>query len=101
MTPALSHWPQVCASITERHLAFPIEQVWAAITEPERLGDWCPPMAAKITATPFGIPALPRLHQTGDPADGREARYLVDGPPLIRLLQWRGQRAVTFGAPDA
>lgn len=23
----------------ERHLAFPLEEVWAAITEPERLGD--------------------------------------------------------------
>ena len=33
----------------ERLLAFPIEEVWAAITEPERLGDWWPPMAAEIT----------------------------------------------------
>jgi uncharacterized protein YndB with AHSA1/START domain len=33
----------------ERLLAFPIEEVWAAITEPERLGDWWPPMAADIT----------------------------------------------------
>lgn len=33
----------------ERSLSFPIEDVWAAITEPERLGDWWPPMAAKIT----------------------------------------------------
>lgn len=33
----------------ERQLAFPIEEVWAATTEPERLGDWWPPMAAKIT----------------------------------------------------
>lgn len=33
----------------ERHLAFTIEEVWAAITEPERLGDWWPPMVAEIT----------------------------------------------------
>jgi uncharacterized protein YndB with AHSA1/START domain len=33
----------------ERSLAFPIEEVWAAITEPERLADWWPPMAAEIT----------------------------------------------------
>ncbi len=33
----------------ERLLAFPIEEVRAAITEPERLGDWWPPMAADIT----------------------------------------------------
>ncbi|MDQ4503649.1 SRPBCC family protein [Sinomonas sp. ASV322] len=33
----------------ERSLAFPIDEVWAAITEPERLGDWWPPMAAQIT----------------------------------------------------
>ncbi|MBM6622139.1 SRPBCC family protein [Micrococcaceae bacterium RIT802] len=33
----------------ERTLAYPIEEVWAAITEPDRLGDWWPPMAAKLT----------------------------------------------------
>lgn len=33
----------------DRLLAFPIEEVWAALTEPERLGDWWPPMAADIT----------------------------------------------------
>lgn len=33
----------------ERILAFPIEEVWASITEPERLGDWWPPMATEIT----------------------------------------------------
>ena len=33
----------------ERLLPFPIEEVWAAITEPERLADWWPPMAAEIT----------------------------------------------------
>lgn len=33
----------------ERTLAFPIEDVWAALTEPDRMGDWWPPMAAEIT----------------------------------------------------
>lgn len=33
----------------ERLLPFPIEEVWAALTEPERLSDWWPPMAAEIT----------------------------------------------------
>lgn len=33
----------------ERQLSFPIEEVWSAITEPDRLGDWWPPMAADIT----------------------------------------------------
>ncbi|WP_345470010.1 metalloregulator ArsR/SmtB family transcription factor [Glutamicibacter ectropisis] len=33
----------------ERFLAYPIQEVWAAITLPERLGDWWPPMAAEIT----------------------------------------------------
>jgi uncharacterized protein YndB with AHSA1/START domain len=33
----------------ERVLPFPIDEVWAAITEPDRLGDWWPPMAASIT----------------------------------------------------
>jgi uncharacterized protein YndB with AHSA1/START domain len=33
----------------DRSLAFPIEEVWAAITEPARLADWWPPFAAEIT----------------------------------------------------
>lgn len=33
----------------DRQLPYAIEEVWAAITEPERLRDWWPPMAAKIT----------------------------------------------------
>lgn len=33
----------------DRTLAFPIDEVWAAITEPERLADWWPPFAADIT----------------------------------------------------
>lgn len=33
----------------DRTLAYPIESVWAAITEPERLADWWPPFAAEIT----------------------------------------------------
>ena len=33
----------------DRSLGFPIEEVWAAITEPARLADWWPPFAAEIT----------------------------------------------------
>lgn len=33
----------------DRSLRFAIEDVWAAITEPERLADWWPPFAADIT----------------------------------------------------
>lgn len=33
----------------DRFLAFPIGEVWAAITEPQRLADWWPPFAADIT----------------------------------------------------
>lgn len=33
----------------DRTLAFPITEVWAAITEPARLADWWPPVAADIT----------------------------------------------------
>lgn len=32
----------------DRSLAFPIDEVWAAITEPARLADWWPPFAAEI-----------------------------------------------------
>ena len=33
----------------ERHLAFPIREVWDAITNPERLADWWLPFEADIT----------------------------------------------------
>lgn len=33
----------------ERLVPYPIEEVWAAITEPDRLGQWWPPMAAEIS----------------------------------------------------
>lgn len=33
----------------ERHLAYPIREVWDAITVPERLADWWLPFEAKIT----------------------------------------------------
>src|SRR5690606_37879236 len=33
----------------ERQYAHPIEEVWSAITEPERLADWWAPFAADIT----------------------------------------------------
>lgn len=33
----------------ERDLPFPVEEVWAALTTPERLADWWPPMAGDVT----------------------------------------------------
>jgi uncharacterized protein YndB with AHSA1/START domain len=33
----------------DRLLTFGIDEVWAALTEPERLADWWPPFAADIT----------------------------------------------------
>lgn len=33
----------------DRSLAFPIDEVWAALTDPARLADWWPPFAADIT----------------------------------------------------
>lgn len=33
----------------DRSLSFPIDEVWAALTEPERLADWWPPFAADVT----------------------------------------------------
>lgn len=32
----------------DRQLPYSIDEVWAAITDPERLGDWWPPMAADV-----------------------------------------------------
>ena len=33
----------------ERPLAYPIADVWSAITEPSRLADWWPPFAGEVT----------------------------------------------------
>ncbi len=33
----------------DRHLDFPVEEVWSAITEPARLADWWPPFATDVT----------------------------------------------------
>ena len=33
----------------ERRLPHPIEEVWSALTEPERLADWWPPFATNVT----------------------------------------------------
>lgn len=33
----------------DRHFGHPVEDVWAAITDPERLADWWAPFAADIT----------------------------------------------------
>lgn len=48
-TGTIERTPDVGRVRFERSLAFPIQEVWAAITEPERLADWWPPMAAEIT----------------------------------------------------
>jgi uncharacterized protein YndB with AHSA1/START domain len=34
----------------ERRLRHPIEEVWSALTEPDRLADWWPPFATNVTA---------------------------------------------------
>ncbi|MGW9629165.1 SRPBCC family protein [Agromyces sp. NPDC055520] len=33
----------------DRRLAFPVDEVWSAITEPERLAEWWPPFATDVT----------------------------------------------------
>jgi uncharacterized protein YndB with AHSA1/START domain len=33
----------------ERLLAFPVDEVWSALTDPVRIADWWPPFAADIT----------------------------------------------------
>ena len=51
-----------------RRLPYPIEDVWAALTEPERLADWWPPFATNVTvdlreggSMTFDWPDGPRL----------------------------------------
>jgi uncharacterized protein YndB with AHSA1/START domain len=66
----------------ERVLRYPVEEVWAALTEPKRLADWWPPFATDVTvdlreggSMKFDWPDGPQL----------EFRFLRITPP--RLLE--------------
>ena len=64
----------------ERHLPYPIGDVWAALTEPERLADWWPPFATDVSvdlreggSMTFDWPDGPQL----------EFRFLRITPPTL------------------
>ncbi|QPZ37889.1 SRPBCC family protein [Paramicrobacterium chengjingii] len=48
-TGAIERTPDGGTVRFDRLLAFPIDDVWSAITQPERIADWWPPFAADIT----------------------------------------------------
>lgn len=71
-----------------RHLPFPIEAVWAAITDPEQRASWFgetsiePRVGGAIDMIPADPPAPPKLKRmTG--------RILVWDPPKVLEHEWR------------
>jgi uncharacterized protein YndB with AHSA1/START domain len=67
----------------DRELAFPVEEVWSAITEPARLADWWPPFVADISvdlreggSITFGWP-------DGDDVQTLEFKILRLEPPTL------------------
>ena len=65
-----------------RRLPYPVEDVWAALTEPERLAEWWPPFATDVTVDLSEVGSM-----TFDWPDGPqlEFRFLHISPP--KLLQ--------------
>ena len=64
----------------ERRLPYPIGDVWAALTEPERLADWWPPFATNVT-----VDLREGGSMTFDWPDGPELefRFLRIEPPTL------------------
>jgi len=64
----------------ERRLPYPIGDVWAALTEPERLADWWPPFATDVT-----VDLREGGSMTFDWPDGPELefRFLRITPPTL------------------
>lgn len=64
----------------ERRLPYPIGEVWAALTEPERLADWWPPFATGVT-----VDLREGGSMTFDWPDGPELefRFLRVTPPTL------------------
>ena len=71
-----------------RHLPFPIEAVWAAITDPERRADWLGETSIEarvdgvIDMMPNETPAPPKLKRV-------TGRILVWDPPKVLEHEWR------------
>jgi len=67
----------------QRHLAHPIERVWAALTEPSRLGDWLAGDSSDIELRVGG-----RVHLAGHD-DGIESTVLALDPPHLIEYGWK------------
>jgi uncharacterized protein YndB with AHSA1/START domain len=65
----------------ERQLAFPVEEVWAALTEPERLADWWPPFATDVTVDLREGGAITMVWPDGPPLEFTIVR--VEAPTLL------------------
>ncbi|MEU0509778.1 SRPBCC family protein [Amycolatopsis sp. NPDC006125] len=78
----------------ERHLPFPIETVWAAITDPARRRAW---FGETVLDTEAGtIEMLPEDPPAPDDAKRMTGRILVWQPPHVFEHEWR-QRIVEDG----
>lgn len=78
----------------ERHLPFPIEDVWAAITDPEQRGAWFGETVLDVEAGT--IEMLPEDPPAAPDAKRLTGRILVWDPPHVFEHEWR-QRIVEDG----
>ena len=67
----------------ERRLRHPVEKVWAALTEPSRLGDWLAGDSSDIELRVGG-----RVHLAGHD-DGIESTVLALDPPHLIEYGWK------------
>jgi uncharacterized protein YndB with AHSA1/START domain len=65
----------------KRQLAFPVEEVWSALTEPERLADWWPPFATDVTVDLREGGAITMAWPDGPPLEFKIVR--VEAPTLL------------------
>jgi uncharacterized protein YndB with AHSA1/START domain len=68
--------------VFRRHLRFPVEKVWAALTTPERLADWF--ANAEVDLRVGGI-----LRLDGNGMHQDEMRIMVCEPPRSFALAWK------------
>lgn len=68
----------------DRKLAFPIDEVWSALTEPARIAEWWPPLAADVTVDLRVGGSISFPWPDGDDVQALEFRILrLEAPTLL------------------
>jgi uncharacterized protein YndB with AHSA1/START domain len=77
----------------ERVYSAPPEEIWSALTEPERLRGWMGELTGSVTAG-----STFELRLTDDPADAVRCHVRAFEPPQLLVLEWHplGQGASTL-----